>query len=105
MSTTQHATRDTTCNTLHATHHATTTSHADASNNYLGKTTLLDILAGRKKSGKVEGEILVNGKPPGGRLWKRVAGYVMQVCPLLPSCLDAYTRKRKVFLIYEFTLV
>jgi ABC-type multidrug transport system ATPase subunit len=28
-----------------------------------GKTTLLDILAGRKKSGKVGGTVFVNGKP------------------------------------------
>jgi len=42
-----------------------------------GKTTFLDVLAGRKNTGVVEGEILVNGKPR-TKSFKRIAGYVMQ---------------------------
>jgi ABC-type multidrug transport system ATPase subunit len=39
-----------------------------------GKTTFLDVLAGRKNTGVVEGEILVNGKPR-TKSFKRIAGY------------------------------
>eukprot|EP01105_Mastigella_eilhardi_P027113 TRINITY_DN8200_c0_g1_i5.p1 TRINITY_DN8200_c0_g1~~TRINITY_DN8200_c0_g1_i5.p1 ORF type:complete len:989 (-),score=213.88 TRINITY_DN8200_c0_g1_i5:94-3060(-) len=42
-----------------------------------GKTTLLDILAGRKNTGKVSGEVLVNGQRR-GKDFRRVSGYVTQ---------------------------
>eukprot|EP00026_Physarum_polycephalum_P002149 Phypoly_transcript_02154.p1 GENE.Phypoly_transcript_02154~~Phypoly_transcript_02154.p1 ORF type:complete len:902 (+),score=77.77 Phypoly_transcript_02154:193-2898(+) len=43
-----------------------------------GKTTFLDILAGRKNTGVVGGEVLLNGHPRNKRTFKRLAGYVMQ---------------------------
>ena len=43
-----------------------------------GKTTCLDILAGKNKRGAVTGEILINGKVPTRQLYKRVSGYVDQ---------------------------
>ena len=45
-----------------------------------GKTTLLNILAGRPalgEKGKWSGDILVNGRPPSAG-WKRSAAYSMQ---------------------------
>eukprot|EP00741_Cyanophora_paradoxa_P025294 tig00000361_g24413.t1 len=47
-----------------------------------GKTTLMDVLAGRKTGGKIGGEILVNGKPK-DQFFNRVAGYVEQFDLLL----------------------
>ncbi|KAL3156297.1 hypothetical protein ABBQ32_012567 [Trebouxia sp. C0010 RCD-2024] len=43
-----------------------------------GKTTLMDCLAGRKTSGKVEGEMTVNGHPKNQQTFSRVCGYVEQ---------------------------
>jgi ABC-type multidrug transport system ATPase subunit len=43
-----------------------------------GKTTFLDILAGRKNNGIVGGEVLVNGNPRHKKTFKRLSGYVMQ---------------------------
>lgn len=43
-----------------------------------GKTSLLDIIAGRSKSGDVFGELLVNNKPIDYNQYKRIAGYVSQ---------------------------
>jgi len=43
-----------------------------------GKTTFLDILAGRKNTGKVTGEILLNGQLRDVKSWKRISGYVLQ---------------------------
>jgi len=42
-----------------------------------GKTTFLDILAGRKNVGKISGEILVNGIPR-PHYFQRISGYVLQ---------------------------
>jgi len=42
-----------------------------------GKTTFLDMLAGRKNTGDMGGQILVNGQPR-NRSWKRLSGYVLQ---------------------------
>jgi len=42
-----------------------------------GKTSFLDILAGRKNVGKVSGHVLVNGQPR-PRYFQRISGYVMQ---------------------------
>ncbi|KAL6066653.1 ATP-binding cassette transporter snq2 [Balamuthia mandrillaris] len=42
-----------------------------------GKSTLLDVLAKRKTGGRIEGEILLNGKKP-NRFLNRTVGYVEQ---------------------------
>jgi ABC-type uncharacterized transport system ATPase subunit len=47
-----------------------------------GKTTLLDVLAGRKNSGTMEGGVYLNGHPKDPRTFNRVAAYCeQQVCP------------------------
>lgn len=43
-----------------------------------GKTTLMDVIAGRKTVGEITGDIWVNGKPKDQRSWSRVMGYVEQ---------------------------
>ncbi|EIE26053.1 ATP-binding cassette transporter [Coccomyxa subellipsoidea C-169] len=43
-----------------------------------GKTTFLDLLAGRKTVGRIEGDIRVNGFPQEHRTFARVSGYVEQ---------------------------
>lgn len=43
-----------------------------------GKTTLMDVIAGRKTQGIVGGEIYVNGYPKDQKTWSRVVGYVEQ---------------------------
>jgi ATP-binding cassette subfamily G (WHITE) protein 2 (SNQ2) len=43
----------------------------------VGKTTLLDVLAGKKTGGEVTGTLLFNGKPR-GREFSHLAGYVEQ---------------------------
>ena len=43
-----------------------------------GKTTLMDVIAGRKTVGRITGSILVNGQPKEQRSWARVCGYVEQ---------------------------
>jgi len=43
-----------------------------------GKTTLLDVLAGRKRIGHVTGSIFVNGYPTTTKAFSRVVGYVQQ---------------------------
>ncbi|KAF9361522.1 ATP-binding cassette sub- G member 2 [Mortierella sp. AD094] len=50
-----------------------------------GKTSLLDILARRHKSGTVHGNIYVNGKTISNREYKRVVGYVDQEDTLMPT--------------------
>ncbi|KAF9901524.1 hypothetical protein BX616_002228 [Lobosporangium transversale] len=50
-----------------------------------GKTSLLDILARRHKSGTVHGNIYVNGKTVSRQEYKRVAGYVDQEDTLMPT--------------------
>jgi ABC-type multidrug transport system ATPase subunit len=42
-----------------------------------GKTTFIDILNGRKNTGHVYGEILINGQPR-NKSFKRISGYVLQ---------------------------
>jgi ABC-type multidrug transport system ATPase subunit len=39
-----------------------------------GKTSMLDILAHRNKTGEVQGEIFVNGKKIDPQIYKRVIG-------------------------------
>jgi ABC-type multidrug transport system ATPase subunit len=43
-----------------------------------GKTTLMDVLAGRKTQGVTKGSIAVNGHPKVPETWARVVGYVEQ---------------------------
>ena len=43
-----------------------------------GKTTFMDVVAGRKTVGRISGEILVNGHPKNQKTWSRVVGYVEQ---------------------------
>lgn len=44
-----------------------------------GKTTLMDVLAGRKTSGTTEGEININGHPKEQKSFRRIMGYVEQI--------------------------
>ena len=39
-----------------------------------GKTTLLDVLAGRKTTGRIFGEVLINGYPKEQETFARIAG-------------------------------
>lgn len=43
-----------------------------------GKTTLMDVLAGRKTGGYIEGEITISGFQKEQRTFARVSGYVEQ---------------------------
>ena len=43
-----------------------------------GKTTLMDVLAGRKTGGYIEGDIKISGYPKEQRTFARVSGYVEQ---------------------------
>ncbi|MQM15829.1 hypothetical protein Taro_048780 [Colocasia esculenta] len=43
-----------------------------------GKTTLMDVLAGRKTGGYIEGDIRISGYPKEQRTFARVSGYVEQ---------------------------
>jgi len=78
-----------------------------------GKTTFIDILAGRKNTGQVEGNILMNGSQIGAGKFSRLTGYVMQDEKLLgtltvkehlmyvarlklPSNMNHYQREAKV---------
>lgn len=44
-----------------------------------GKTTLMDVIAGRKTQGEITGDILVNGHAKDQKTWSRVVGYVEQM--------------------------
>lgn len=44
-----------------------------------GKTTLMDVLALRKSSGEIEGEVCLNGHPQDPLSFRRCTGYVEQV--------------------------
>ncbi|KAJ3330156.1 hypothetical protein HDU76_006308 [Blyttiomyces sp. JEL0837] len=50
-----------------------------------GKTTFLDILARKNKSGKVKGEILINGKAMSADEYKSIIGYVDQEDTLMDT--------------------
>ncbi|KAF9362480.1 hypothetical protein BGX34_006057, partial [Mortierella sp. NVP85] len=50
-----------------------------------GKTSLLDILARRNKSGTIQGQIYVNGRTVSNEEYKRVVGYVDQEDTLMPT--------------------
>jgi len=43
-----------------------------------GKTTLMDVLAGRKTGGYIEGDIRISGYPKEQRTFARISGYVEQ---------------------------
>ena len=43
-----------------------------------GKTTLMDVIAGRKTVGRITGDILVNGRPKETKSFNRLTGYVEQ---------------------------
>ncbi len=43
-----------------------------------GKTTLMDVLAGRKTGGYIEGDIRVSGYPKKQETFARISGYVEQ---------------------------
>lgn len=43
-----------------------------------GKTTLMDVLAGRKTGGHIEGDIKISGYPKEQRTFARISGYVEQ---------------------------
>jgi ABC-type multidrug transport system fused ATPase/permease subunit len=43
-----------------------------------GKTTLMDVICGRKTSGELEGQILINGVPKNDLTFGKIAGYVEQ---------------------------
>lgn len=43
-----------------------------------GKTTLMDVLAGRKTGGYIEGEIRISGYPKNQQTFARVSGYCEQ---------------------------
>jgi len=45
-----------------------------------GKTTMLNILAGRAYNQKITGEVLVNGKTVPKKDYKQFIGFVTQVC-------------------------
>lgn len=51
---------------------------------HAGKSTLLDILADYKKTGKVEGKIYMNGRPVGKR-FRRLSAYVSQEDVFVPT--------------------
>lgn len=51
---------------------------------YVGKTTLLDVLAGRKTVGSVSGEVLFGGVQPSRMFLRRHTGYVEQFDTLIP---------------------
>eukprot|EP00667_Euglena_gracilis_P007942 EG_transcript_8030 len=63
-----------------------------------GKTTLLDVLAGRKNTGRVEGEILLNGQKTDPVAFSRVAGYVEQMDIHSPSATVAEALRFSAFL-------
>ena len=50
-----------------------------------GKTSLLDIIAGRKTDGAISGELLVNGRAVDATQYRRISGYVLQDNVLLPT--------------------
>lgn len=43
-----------------------------------GKTTLMDVLAGRKTGGYIEGDVRISGYPKEQRTFARISGYVEQ---------------------------
>ena len=54
-----------------------------------GKTTLMDVVAGRKTIGTIRGDILANGRAVDPKVWSRVVGYVEQLDVHSP-CITVY---------------
>ena len=54
-----------------------------------GKTTLMDVVAGRKTIGTIRGDILANGRKVDPNVWSRVVGYVEQLDVHSP-CITVY---------------
>ena len=54
-----------------------------------GKTTLMDVVAGRKTQGIIRGDILANGRQVEPHVWSRVVGYVEQLDVHSP-CITVY---------------
>lgn len=52
---------------------------------YLGKTTLLDVLSGRKTTGVITGDVILNGKPKNDHTFRKLIGYVEQFDTLSPQ--------------------
>jgi len=52
-----------------------------------GKTTMLNLLAGRSHNQKISGEVLINGKTITHRDFKEVTGFVTQVCRIVSHLL------------------
>lgn len=50
-----------------------------------GKSTFIDILAGRSKSGKISGTVLVNGVPPRS-IFNKIGAYVLQQDLVMVRC-------------------
>ena len=46
-----------------------------------GKTTLMDVLSGRKTGGTVEGDIRIGGYPEVHKTFARISGYCEQSVP------------------------
>lgn len=80
-----------------------------------GKTTLMDVLAGRKTGGLIEGSITISGYPKNQETFTRISGYCEQndvhspcltviesllysACLRLPSHVDVNTRRVKSWL-------
>lgn len=54
-----------------------------------GKTTLLDVLAGRKTTGRISGDILINGYPKVQETFARISGWVcFMIAPNSCSSID-----------------
>lgn len=54
-----------------------------------GKTTLMDVVAGRKTIGVIRGDILANGRTVDPQVWSRLVGYVEQMDVHSP-CITVY---------------
>jgi len=51
---------------------------------YLGKTTLLDVVAGYKTGGRITGSIMIDGRPKETDVWKSISAYAEQMDILNP---------------------
>lgn len=86
-----------------------------------GKTTLMDVLAGRKTGGTIEGDVYISGFPKRQETFARISGYCEQndvhspcltvfesllfsACLRLPSDIDSETQKVKQTLSLFFYL-
>ncbi|CAN6841903.1 unnamed protein product [Brassica oleracea] len=83
-----------------------------------GKTTLMDVLAGRKSGGTIEGDVYISGFPKRQETFARISGYCEQndvhspcltvfesllfsTCLRLPSDIDSETQKAFVHEVME----